>query len=318
MVDKKPRLAELDFYRAVALFLVVFGHLLECFSSPLNPYLYKAIYLFHIPVLVYVSGRVAKFDVKKTAVSLLLPLVVFQALYALFVFALQGKFELSPVQPYWLLWYLLSLALWRFSLPLADKLPMRFRPVAVLAAVLIGLLAGFVPFLDRVLSLSRTVAFYPFFLLGYFHKNARPERSAPFAVKLLLSLSSAVALGVFVLLKDGFTNEALYCATPYGGEGDGFFQRLFLLSAALLIVETLAAFAWKKENRAARFLSEHSIGVYLLHGFLVVAFKTYSVLPNGNGSVLYALLLASAVCFVAAGAHWSYRWFVKKLIDIFS
>jgi hypothetical protein len=77
---------------------------------------------------------------KRWLATLVLPYLVFQAAY-LFVDAkvTHGAFIYRVAQPYWVMWYLLSLASWRLLLP--AVLAVRW-PIAVtgVAALLVGLL----------------------------------------------------------------------------------------------------------------------------------------------------------------------------------
>ena len=309
--EKRVRLAELDILKAVAVLLVVFGHLLECFSAPLNGYFYKGIYLFHIPVLVYLSGRLAKPAWKK-AVGLLLPLALFQLLYALFVWALGGRFSLS-MMPYWLLWYLLSLCGWRCSLYAVQRIGRRWRWVFFLASIALAILVGFLPFMGRVLSLSRTVCFYPFFLLGYFHQRKNPFAQFSKAGKGALWLGAAVAVAAFLACKDFFANEALYLASAYGGEGHGVLQRICVFVGAFAVVLAASSLSVKRRCLPAELVAKNSMSPYLLHGFLVVAIKMLGGLPNDNGSILWAFLLSAAVTVLFSTLSWG----IKKMKKFF-
>lgn len=161
----------LDNARFGLIALVVFGHLLEPLLTrhPVLAASYDAIYAFHMPAFAFLSGAVsvAHLDrrlVRSVLFRLLLPYVAFQGLYAL-----AAQWQAWPddgphgiTVPYWLLWYLTSLACWRLLLPLFAKLR---APVWI--AVAVALLAGCSNSIGYELSLSRTVVFFPAFLLGW-------------------------------------------------------------------------------------------------------------------------------------------------------
>ena len=64
--------------------------------------------------------------------------------------------------PYWLLWYLLSLAGWRLLLPVFARLK---RPLTF--AVALAVAVGCASEVGYYLSLSRTLVFFPMFVLGW-------------------------------------------------------------------------------------------------------------------------------------------------------
>ena len=100
---------------------------------------------------------------KRWLATLVLPYLVFQGVY-LFIEAklTHGAFAYRVVQPYWVMWYLLSLATWRVLLP--AVMGMR-RPIAITSAV--ALLVGLLPDIGYGFSLSRTFVFLPFFVAGH-------------------------------------------------------------------------------------------------------------------------------------------------------
>lgn len=95
---------------------VVFGHFLEL-NNPvgtINRSIFNFIYLFHMPLFVFVSGRFSqmrdKTKYRKSFLRLLETLIIFQ-LAAIFLF---GDFSLGWFAgPWFHLWYLLSLIFWR-------------------------------------------------------------------------------------------------------------------------------------------------------------------------------------------------------------
>ncbi|MBR6376761.1 MAG: acyltransferase family protein, partial [Oscillospiraceae bacterium] len=62
-----------DNLRALLIFLVVFCHLNEAFREPGGNVFYLAVYSFHVPCLLFISGYFARFDPKKLIRRILLP-----------------------------------------------------------------------------------------------------------------------------------------------------------------------------------------------------------------------------------------------------
>ena len=109
-LNKKQRIIEIDYMKSILILLVVFGHFLECFETKLSINIYKFIYIFHIPLFVFISGYLAKFKIKDI-MKLFIFYFVFQILYLLFVNLVLNqalKNTLFTI-PYWILWYLFAL-----------------------------------------------------------------------------------------------------------------------------------------------------------------------------------------------------------------
>lgn len=81
------------------------------------------------------------------------------------IYGYRGIFStiISPTGP---LWFLISLVFWYVLLQLFIKLR---HPILV--AVTLGLLVGYGSQINDLLSLSRTIVFFPFFLVGYYFEK---------------------------------------------------------------------------------------------------------------------------------------------------
>ena len=76
----------MDNIKAMLIILVVVGHLLELFLKSGNvKTIYKIIYSFHMPLFIFISGYFAKFNLKKIITGLVVPYMIFQAAYILYV-----------------------------------------------------------------------------------------------------------------------------------------------------------------------------------------------------------------------------------------
>ncbi|HJR14095.1 MAG TPA: acyltransferase family protein [Rhodanobacteraceae bacterium] len=308
-ISRQPeRYPALDNARFVLIALVVVGHLVEQLvdSGPFAAALYRWIYLFHMPAFVLVSGAVSKANLARRrvfalATGLLLPYLIFQTLYPAWDAWLSGSGGWSQgyLTPYWLLWYLVSLLCWRLLLPLFARLKF-----ALPLAITIALAAGMVPGIGYPLSLSRTLVFFPLFLLGHrigarrlqYLAGARAHKVG--AALMLL----AAAVGAW-LLRD-LDPEWLYASVDYAALQaswvSGAATRLALLVMSALCALAMVALV-SRHARSAGF-GRRSLSVYLVHGFLVLglvntgAFALLArVLPPGM-----ALLFCMAAAFAIA------------------
>src|SRR5688572_26292294 len=189
------RASKLDNVKLFLIVLVVVGHAIEPVigASRVLKALYDFIYVFHMPLFVGLAGHFARAELKaedrrKLLATTLLPYLLFQLLYrALDVFtSANGTFAYQPMTPYWILWFLFSLLWWRASLPFV--LHVRWAPAVV---VIVALLAGATPQVSYFFSLSRTLVFFPFFLLGHLTPRAWLEKAAPVRQRV----AAAIGLG---------------------------------------------------------------------------------------------------------------------------
>jgi fucose 4-O-acetylase-like acetyltransferase len=301
----------LDNARFVLIALVIFGHLLEPLldSHPLLGNSYRFIYSFHMPAFAFLSGAVSRSRLddrllRGVLFRLLLPYLAFQGLYAL---AAQwpGWPDDGPdgvVTPYWLLWYLLSLACWRLLLPLFARLRWRL-PIALA----IALAAGFGDHIGYYLSLSRTLVFFPLFLLGW--QLARHWRCRSGAGTRVLAVAVLAALFAVAATSD-LDPRWLYGSYGYAELGapplEGAALRLLLLGCAM--AGTCAFLALMPRRRLpVTALGMRSLGAYVLQGFAinlavgVGLFASLTALPRA--ALLPMLLAAAAVAAAALSAR---------------
>lgn len=311
-----PRLARqperypaLDNARFVLIGLVVAGHFLEQLvdAGPLAAALYRWIYLFHMPAFVLISGAVSKPNLTrrralKLATGLLLPYLVFQTLYPAWDAWLfhTGDWSQGYLTPYWLLWYLPSLACWRLLLPLFARLKF-----ALPLAVAIALAAGLAPWIGYPLSLSRTLVFLPLFLLGHrigprALQHLGTARIRRIGAALVLT---AAALGAWFLR--GLDPEWLYAAAGYPALDvaplPGAAARLALLGASATCA--LAALALMPRRQRWAGLGRRSLSAYLVHGFLVrglLAAGVFAWLADAFPPVMQMFFCLAAGVLVAA------------------
>jgi len=204
-----PRRAGRDPYwdnvRFVAIALVVVGHTIEPLSESDAMYsLYLLVYAFHMPLFALASGAFARAepitraDGGKMVTQLLVPYVLFSGLWALVRWGYSGEpFTLDLASPYWHLWFLTALVVWRLSLPVfaALKHPLVWAAVVAVAS-------GYMPTVGWRFDASRTLGFLPFFVLGWWLR----QRGAFDRVSALGGRVGGKALGLA-----GLAAAALVC-----------------------------------------------------------------------------------------------------------
>ncbi len=187
-----------DSMKFMLIFLVVYGHTIESFvnNSPFNQAMYNFIYLFHMPLFVYISGRFSRpkntKQYLKGMLSILETYFVFQLFRCIKPLFIQGKFSLFPdiFIPKGILWYLGCLVLWRLIVVIVKDWELEYFRFYVLSFFLIvGLGIGFLQIHDGTLIRFFTLGF--FFFLGFYLKDSWIQSSFKkytFAIAVLLIL----------------------------------------------------------------------------------------------------------------------------------
>jgi fucose 4-O-acetylase-like acetyltransferase len=298
----------LDNTRFALIVLVVLGHCLEPLldESPLFATTYRFIYLFHIPAFAFLSGAVARADagahlLRNVVFRLLLPYLAFQAIYSLAAQwpAWPDRGPAGVATPYWLLWYLLSLAGWRLLLPWFARLRW-----PLLSAIALAIAAGCASGLGYYLSLSRTLVFFPMFVLGW--RYCHPWRAKRTGVTLKLA-AAAMLLALLAAASDPAMNaQWLYGSQGYARLGTdaaaGMALRLLQLGAGIAGTAAFLTLIPKRPLPVSA-MGARSMPTYLLHGLLVkfaVAAGIFGMLRSLPDSVAAPLLIVMTLACVFA------------------
>jgi fucose 4-O-acetylase-like acetyltransferase len=298
--------------------LVVVGHFLEIFKEthPSVRVAWQFIYVIHIPAFVFICGYFSKpfraGQLRKSAENTLVPLLVYSVAIEAVITFLTGQpsryfYEFAP---YWVLWFLLSLFCWQALLPHVSKL--RFVLAVSLA---LAVVAGLFGTLGYEFSLSRTIYFFPFFLMGYlsskhdlFNKvDIRHPKFIVAAAVVMLTLLLVVSLWPFP--------DSLLLGARSFNESHVDPQIGLLLRSFLLTLSTLGCFAFlalmPHRKTIVSTLGSNSICIFVFHAPAVDIFR-YCAADNFRAlsdPILIALALTfGAVLCVVLGSH-----FVKDL-----
>ena len=224
----------LDSVKYWLIILVISGHVLEIFQIPENKVIWNWIFLFHMPLFIFISGYFSsKKSVKKMAASIWKiaePLILFQFI-ALILW--EESISLTTIlTPWWILWYLLSLIYWRLILQVIPESILRNAKLILPTTFGISILTGFLPF-DVFLSLHRTFAFMPFFFLGYYMRGKNiylPKKYKPLSFLFLILM---VAVPLFFPQYLGILTHEI----PFGSINDGgiynAIKRMIVFSLAI-------------------------------------------------------------------------------------
>lgn len=205
--------------KLLLIFLVIYGHWIELsiHDSVFLMFQYRTIYFFHMPVFVFLTGLFLQGE--KDCLRQI------RRLAPIYLMCQAGAvlFGTDPREPCWILWYMLSMCIWSTLGALWFRIGHKNLAWVLLPlSILAGSLAGYLPFLNRMWSGSRTVVFFPYFFAGLLCDPHTPWWNH----RISGIISGITALCSMWLLGDRIPVNFLYHATGYGNMEHGFFLRL--------------------------------------------------------------------------------------------
>ncbi len=302
--------------------LVVIGHTLTTLTSKSDGAraAYYWIYSFHMPAFIIVAGYFAQhatFDDKRArrlVMTTLVPFAIFTVLYAALRWGYGDDFAVDFITPFWLLWFLPALFIWRLVGPIVERLRW-----PVLTTLGVALAAGTFTTLDRSLSLNRAIALLPFFALGLV-LNRRVFTvlgKLPMRALAVMFLTGAAVAAVITVRKaspsgwltwdEGY--DALHVSVAGGVVGRTI---MFLIAVAMT-----AAFLSLVPQRRTWFtrLGQASLTCYLLHGFVVQAFRHSSLGARVGSPVSYVVVVAAAIALATVLSSPWVRTAARPLVE---
>lgn len=287
-----------DNIKAFLIFCVVFGHMIEGSRHEMIRMLYTLIYSFHMPLFVFLSGMFARFDPTKIVRRLLLPYVVFNVIYS-------AGFTLTT--PFWILWYLLSMVVWHMLVPFIEGGGLGKKAAIVCGSVIVALLTGLDESVGYWMSASRTVVFFPFFVIGYYYGHSEFLKSSFQKLnKYCVILAGAAAALVICFFSDRIDARWLYGSYHYRAVNYSVACRLLCYLFAVLLGAGVLKLFPENETCFSR-IGQHTMPVYLIHAGCVTVAR-HCVFENaglsGNQELALALALSFLIVWMLGNRWW--------------
>ncbi|MFC7216950.1 acyltransferase family protein [Streptomyces polyrhachis] len=314
-----------DNAKYLAIVLVALGHAWSPLTSGSRTAaaLYLVVYAFHMPAFILISGYFSRsFDASPKRVRSLLtgiavPYLIFETAYSLFHrwAAHEPDFALSPQDPWYLTWFLLSLFVWRLTTPIWKVVRW---PVPLALAVAAS--ATLNPTILNDLDLQRVLQFLPFFVLGLVLRPEHFELVRRRAVRIAAVPVFAAALVTAYWAAPRLTTAwfARTASSVELGQPTWVGPLATLAMFALGIVLTACFLAWvPRRHLWFTALGSGTLYGYLLHGFLVQSSREWDWYapawvhtPGGAVAVtVIAAVVVTALC--TAPVRWLFRWAVE-------
>ena len=320
--DDGARIPFWDTARWMTMALVVVGHVLEAGrGEPVVGAAYLLVYAFHMPLFAFLSGRFStatptRHHLVATVTGVLVPYVVFSALWGLIRGLVEGEgASIDLADPYWVMWFLLALFVWRALLPLVAVLR---HPVLV--SVLVGVGAPYTGTVGAEYDGARILGLLPFFVLGWASRDRGwhlpdPTAATRLAAAAVLAVGALAAWAVLVPLGVQQPWAWLYYDAGYADLGAPQWWaggvRLVLMGVAVVLGVSLLALVPRRPSRMSAW-GGATLYVYVLHGLPIYLARQLAPVPDGGlplwawgllalGGLGLAAVLASAP--VRALAH---------------
>lgn len=265
---------QFDNIRGILIFLVILGHALEYFRLENSgaAFIYIFIYLFHMPVFIFIAGYFSKnlAKARNTAVRLfLIPYLLLNLLLSVILLLMGRIDEIMILSPGWTLWFLYCMFIWRLLLP--DLVKVRH---ILLLSFIVGIFSGLLTEFGTYMAMARTLGFLPYFLAGYFTTPERLRRlhQIPLAKTLSVMIIIAALLIAYFWVGSPIPPELLWGDRAYTLFGTPLYQTIaidvFLYVIGFAFVFVFIALAGKKRHFFTVW-GQRTLAIYLLHIYLV-------------------------------------------------
>lgn len=305
-----------DNLKFILISMVVIAH----FISPLGSifairYIYRYIYIFHMPAMIFISGYFSKKSVKDGKLlknkifNYILIYIIFQTIYTIIN---GGKFSIYQSQMG--LWYIQCLIIYQMILPIITRIKPKY---SIVISVILCLLVGIDRYATHTASLSRSLVFLPFFLTGFYLDRQSINKLCFNKFNRILGVFIFFVVG-FILFKNLLTfnwllnlssGKASYLAMNLSIL-EGIIYRFIWLVITLLLIFSLIAIIPNHKTIYTKFGSK-TLQVYLLHLIIIIilrntSFFTYLTQYNQNIVTLTAILLGEILTIILSFKIFSY------------
>lgn len=267
----------IDNLKAVLIILVIIGHFSMKYSwVPVIERMGKFIYTFHMPCFVFVSGYLAKRvhkDGKLKAdrvLSFVWLYLLFEILLSVLRWSFGRGFTLTLFRVSQAPWYLLSMVVWYLLVPFIE----RIKPFwMILGSIAVGVLAGYINMIGWDFSMSRTLVYLPYFVIGFYLSEEKLKRFL--ARRELKILSAVILLAAVILYLFRIQSIRPFLGIIYGGVGYsevaslssedmGALFRLIWYAAAMVLSASVMQMIPKKRTWLST-LGARTLQIYILH-----------------------------------------------------
>lgn len=309
------------------MFFVILGHMMELQLNGVTYEIYRTIYLFHVPTLIFITGYFAKYNRERIVFDFCYVYILFQILYELYEcnFILNQPITFRQLQyftPIWLMWYMFVIIVYYLLLPLLDTDNLFYQMVIVALSVFLSLYAGRDNSIGAYMALSRVFTFFPYYLIGVYaskHKEYMQKRQR----LLTVMVGIIVVMGwLYIHYHPEISSMMMYGSFPYELLGYNAKIRLGLLIIGICFILLWIQLMPNIKIPYFTSLGRNTLWIFLIHGFIVrylykIQFFTFS--PTENFMIAVAIALGTIILLGNKYVVWvldrvlTGRW-IKKIV----
>ena len=332
----------IDISRGILIILVVCGHFLQIIHKiiissssnliflPVIEAVILYIYSFHMPCFIFISGYLSKNVEKRRNLAfqqLLIPFLLFQIIFYLLGVVLKNndRYVVYLFTPYFGLWYLWALFIWRYFLP--DIIKIKH---CIIFLIFFNIAGNSLLGMGKELSMDRVFGFFLFFYIGYIFNWNKIKKMIIGGVKFCLCFQlSCILIYIFIMYKIHLYEiflQLLIHAKPINFQ---YNKILFILNfIPLLIGISLGwqficfCFNFKKlfHYKYVVFIGRDTMPLYISHLVVYIIILKASQLFIHNNMKLYLWMLGiifSSVLCIICFSNKQYKLMFYKCISCF-
>lgn len=313
----KARIEYIDHLKGIAILLVVIGHFIQINTiDSTGDRLFSAIYSFHMPLFMFLSGYVAvktnstkiianysDFIIKKTT-SLLIPFFAWPILVDQLFFEKPEQIKflsiirdliLDPTIGFWFLWYLFFLSIlysiFIYVSNLVSNTPNLFRDMII--ALILFILVLFVHLLGVVDYTDAFMQYFGFYFIGVFISKYERLNELIMTPKIfyILLITFIITCGQFSFNDPAFHHLNLFLVVKVIISISGIFSIYFIIrNSSMNHVVYKYLTTW----------GANSLVIYVTHAKMIHIFPKAYLLPSMSAFPLSLLSLLFSIPVIIA------------------
>lgn len=267
-----------DSLKFALIFLVVYAHTISPYKTEnhLNMCIYNFIYIFHMPLFIFISGRFSHIHdrkkYKRSIWRLIESYAIFQIILAVFAL-IRGEKQLITclTTPIWILWYIPALVYWRLLVYYTPSKYISHQKTILTIGLCICFVVSYLP-IGYTFVIHRALSFFPFFIMGYYSTDYDIN-------KCINKIPYGIALGVFftiaaIIYYATDNNFSYICHRPYWDwdiqlPNAGFYPMIkciYIITAFILCVMFMRLIP---QNQTLSRWGRTTLFIYLFHAIIL-------------------------------------------------
>lgn len=297
------RIAYFDNIKGFLIIFIILAHVLSLCSKYYNysDDFFKFCSLFMLQCFFFISAFFAstsKTSRKKRILKLLKLYLIWQTIITIYYsFILQiTSFSLNYLIPRYTLWFLITSIFYTTSEFILKKTSYKLM---LPLSIAIGLFSGFLPINCEILSLSRTLVFFPFYVLGYYARELNIlSLISNNKIKILSIILSIIILFILLRYNNLLPTKIVKGKYNYYAISSNIFlafgQR-FLFYLLSIIVCCAFLNIIPKTTTIFTQLGRKTLYIYLTQGMILKTFISQKILLNNEVIGTLILLITTII-----------------------